>query len=264
METRVTEKSALDVSCDAILDGRVKLSQPRKGHRAGTDAILLAAAAPADVNGLVLDIGAGVGTAGLVLALRCPALRFGLVENDPELVSLAQSNLLLNELEGRGQVHEADIFSRSSRDAAGLRPEMAELVVTNPPYADPDRARISPVAGKQKAHVMPKAASENDMTPLTAWIRACLALLAPGGTFLMIHRPEALPDIIAAAGQRIGGIGVMPIHSLKDKAASRILIRGKKGSRAPFSLVPALILQEHGRFTPEAEALHRGEAIIGW
>jgi tRNA1(Val) A37 N6-methylase TrmN6 len=80
----------------------------------------------------------------------------------------------------------------------------------------------------------------------------------------MIHRPEALPDILAAAENRIGGVAALPIHSLKDKPASRILVHGKKGSRAPFSLAPALVLQEQGRFTPQAEALHRGEAIISW
>jgi tRNA1(Val) A37 N6-methylase TrmN6 len=258
------EQSESETSCDALLDGRIKLHQPRKGHRAGTDAILLAAAAPAHVNGLALDIGAGVGTAGLILASRCPALCLGLIENDAELVSLAQSNLRLNGLEGRGHVHEADIFSGASRRAAGLKPEMAELIMTNPPYADPGRSRISPLVSKRSAHVMPEAGGKNDLAPLTAWIRACLSLLAPGGTFIMIHKPEALPDILAAAANRIGGVTALPIHSLKDKPASRILVRGKKGSRAPFSLASALILQEQGRFTPQAEALHRGEALIDW
>ncbi len=80
----------------------------------------------------------------------------------------------------------------------------------------------------------------------------------------MIHRPEALPGILAAAGHRIGGMCILPVHAMRDKPASRILVRGQKGSRAPFSLAPALILQEQGRFTPRAEALHRGEALIDW
>ncbi len=249
-----------EMTRDAILGGRLNLYQPRKGHRAGTDAVLLAAAAPEHVSGLALDAGAGVGTAGLILALRCPQANLGLIENDPRAAALAKDNLAQNGLAGRGTVYEADIFSGASRRAASLAPGQASLVLTNPPYDDPERTRHSPDAGKCSAHVMPK--SGTDM--LAAWIRACLALLAPGGVFLMIHRPEALPDILTACGQRIGAVTVLPIHPQKDKAANRILLRGKKGSRAPFALAPGLILQEEGRFTPLAEAIHRGDALIDW
>jgi tRNA1(Val) A37 N6-methylase TrmN6 len=248
-----------DITCDAILGGSLSLYQPRKGHRAGTDAVLLAAATPADVSGLVLDVGAGVGTAGLILAMRCPALHLGLVESDPLSAALAKDNLALNGLAGRGNVHEADIFSSASRRAAGLMPGMADLVLTNPPFEDPERARHSPDAAKRNAHVMPKG---GDM--LTSWIRACLTLLVPGGTFLMIHKPDALPDILAAFGQRLGAVTVLPIHPQQDRPANRILLRGRKGSRTPFAVAPGLILQEQGRFTPRAEAIHRGEMLIDW
>ncbi len=88
---------ATTVSDDAFLGGRLRLRQPRDGHRAGTDAILLAAAAPADVAGLVLDVGAGVGSAGLALAALRPGLRFGLIENDPMLAELAEKNIAYND-----------------------------------------------------------------------------------------------------------------------------------------------------------------------
>ncbi|MGB6175434.1 MAG: methyltransferase, partial [Methylocella sp.] len=53
------------VVADAFLGGRLLLCQPAEGHRCGTDAVLLAAAAPADFSGLAIDVGAGVGAAGL-------------------------------------------------------------------------------------------------------------------------------------------------------------------------------------------------------
>src|SRR5579863_9820561 len=56
------------VSEDAYLGGRLRLRQPHEGHRAGSDAILLAAAAPETISGVALDLGAGVGAAGLALA----------------------------------------------------------------------------------------------------------------------------------------------------------------------------------------------------
>ena len=47
-----------------LLAGKVKLHQLTRGFRAGTDAVLLAAAAPV-VSGLVLDAGAATGAVGL-------------------------------------------------------------------------------------------------------------------------------------------------------------------------------------------------------
>ena len=41
----------------------------------------------------------------------------------------------------------------------------------------------------------------------------------------------------------------------------RILVSAVKGSRAPLKIAPGFILHEaDGRFTPEADALHRGLA----
>jgi tRNA1(Val) A37 N6-methylase TrmN6 len=48
-----------------------------------------------------------------------------------------------------------------------------------------------------------------------------------------------------------------------DKPAIRFLLNGTKGSRAPLSVLPPLILNDaDGRFTPEAQALHKGEADL--
>jgi hypothetical protein len=71
----------MDTTDDAILGGKLNLLQPKSGHRAGHDAILLAAAAPKSM--LALDLGAGVGTAGLAMLARKIAWQVTLVEIDP-------------------------------------------------------------------------------------------------------------------------------------------------------------------------------------
>ncbi|MBT4043768.1 MAG: methyltransferase, partial [Rhodospirillaceae bacterium] len=63
-----------DISHDGLLDRRIQLNQPRKGYRAGDDAILLAAAVRATAGQTVLDVGAGVGAVSLCLGARCPDL----------------------------------------------------------------------------------------------------------------------------------------------------------------------------------------------
>jgi tRNA1(Val) A37 N6-methylase TrmN6 len=52
-----------EFSDDAFLGGQLCLRQPRSGHRAGHDAVLLAAATPARAGDRVVDFGAGVGAA---------------------------------------------------------------------------------------------------------------------------------------------------------------------------------------------------------
>lgn len=248
------------ITVDAFLGGRLHLRQPERGHRAGTDAILLAAAVPAAARGFALDIGAGVGAAGLVLAKLHPQLTIGFVENDPLIVELARANLAGNGLEDRARVYQADLLSTESLEAAGLAKECAQLIITNPPFLDPRCTRLSPAPGRRAAHAMSKAGSQ----PLADWIDACLALLEAAGTFVAIHRPDALPGILAALEGKAGAIALLPVLPRVDKAATRILLRATKGSRAPFTIAPPLILHAGEKFTPEAEAIHQGEALVQW
>lgn len=230
---------------DKLMGGQLTFRQPACGHRAGTDALLLAAMAPQDARGLILDVGAGVGAVGLVASLRSPQAQIGLVEIDETACMLAGDNIRANGLEGRARVFMTDVLTPARRRAAGLYDEQAALVLTNPPFFDPCVVRVSPDGDKARAHV---AAG-----PLSEWVRACLALLAPGGTFAMIHRADALADCLSSIGRRLGGVAIRPVHPRLEAAASRILVRGVKGSKAPLRLEPPMVLHEDdGRFTSEA------------
>src|SRR5262249_33726755 len=60
----------IETTTDRFLDGRLRLQQPTRGFRAGLDAVVLAAAVPAEGGDSVLELGAGCGTATLCLAAR--------------------------------------------------------------------------------------------------------------------------------------------------------------------------------------------------
>ena len=79
------KRQAGATSTDDFLGGRIGIVQPRVGHRAGSDAVFLAAAVPAKSGERVLDIGAGVGVAGLCLLARVPGIEVTAVEIDPAL-----------------------------------------------------------------------------------------------------------------------------------------------------------------------------------
>ena len=239
---------------EGFLGGRLTLRQPAKGHRSGTDAVLLAACAP-NAQVRAVDVGSGVGAAGLCALERIAGLDMTCVEIDPALVALCDQNISENCYATRARAIEADVLKPARRRAAGLVEGSFDLVLTNPPFLDPAKARVSPDAAKARAHVAEGG--------LEIWMKASLALLRPGGIFLMIHRADALADILAGASGRIGNLRLMPVHAKAGEPAVRLLVYGKKGSRAPLALLPPLVLHEaDGSFTPEAQAIHRGEAGI--
>ena len=241
------------VTDDAILGGRLRLLQPARGHRAGTDAVLLAAAVPADGSGLLVDVGAGSGAAGLAAALDRPSLDLVLLERDPFLAGLADENLRRNSL--RGRVVGADLLSREALAAAGLFQEMADIVITNPPFFRSGEVRASPDPLRRAAHVMEEG--------VESWVKAALALVKPRGLFALIHRSDALPALLPALAGRLGGMTLCAIHPRPDAPAARFVLRGVKGSRAPLVLASPLVLHEpSGAFTPRASQLHRGENAL--
>lgn len=243
-----------EITQDCLLGGRVPLVQPARGHRAGTDAVLLAASAPAKAGDRVLDVGASTGAVGLMVAARVRGVRLAFLERDPGLAELCRRNCRENGVDA--ELFVADLLDKGSRREAGLEPESADLVLTNPPFLEEGQARISPDQGRAAAHALPSGGLE-------AWLKACLGLLRPKGHFVMIHRADRLADCLEGVSGPLGGISLRFVHPAADRPAIRVLLSGTKGSRAPLQILPPLILNGlDGHFTPQAEALHRGEANL--
>ncbi|RDJ23595.1 methyltransferase domain-containing protein [Bosea caraganae] len=241
-----------EIAEDRLLDGRLKLHQPKKGHRAGSDAVLLAAALPAAFPGALVDFGAGVGTVGLAAALLRPDLLVTLVERDPDLAALAAGNVALNGLSGRVEVVAADVAALAE---ARLAPASFGCVAMNPPFFSADEAKPSPVANRRAAHVADQ--------PLALWLKAARRLLKPGGHVAIIHRAEALADILAGLATGFGGVAIRPVHAAADKPAIRVVVTAELGSRRPLALLPGFVLNgPDGRFTELSEAVHRGRAAL--
>src|SRR5262249_34061466 len=114
------DESETETSEDAILGGRLRLRQPLHGHRFGHDAVLLAAATRACGGEHAVDLGSGVGAAGLALAVRVPELTVTLVELDRMLSQLASDNARLNHLDGRVRTLALDVENLAALQAAGI------------------------------------------------------------------------------------------------------------------------------------------------
>ena len=248
-----------NASDDAFLGGALQILQPKDGYRAGLDAILLAASAPLSGHGArVLDVGAGVGVVGLAVARRIPDIHVTLVEADAQLAALARANIARNDLSARARVIEADI-RRPLAEVPDLHPlaETFDCVLANPPYHTQGRGTAARDSVKAGAHAMAEGG-------LDRWVRFMAAMTRPGGGAAVIHKAEALPELLEAFAGRFGALVVLPVHPRSGAPATRVILCGTKGSRAPLQLRAGLILHDaDGRFLPQLEAILRQGAALG-
>lgn len=226
----------LECTEDAFLGGRLRLRQLKTGHRAGHDAMLLAAAAPARTGGRVVDFGAGVGAAGLAVARRVEGIDLLLVEIDATLADLARSNAATNAI--AADVIVLDVESGAEAfAAAGVAPDSADTVLMNPPFNDSARHRASPDITRASAHVAGEDTLQN-------WIHAARRVLKSGGVLTLIWRADGIADVLAALDRGFGSLAILPVHGEPGAPAIRILIRAVKGGRAPTQILPALMLND--------------------
>ena len=232
------------MTVDKFLGGKVVIAQSETGFRAGLDAVMLAAAVPGVMT--ALELGAGAGTASLCLATRLTAATVTGIEIDPALVTLANENAAANGMERRVTFATADIFA--------LPPEWKrefEAVLMNPPFHG--EGQSSPDPSRARALM--------DNRSLRGWLEAGLKRTVSGGSFTSILRADRLNEALAALPE--AGVTAFPLWPKAGEAARRVVVQVRKGSRAPFRLLPGLILhQESGAYTPEADAILRGEAAL--
>jgi tRNA1(Val) A37 N6-methylase TrmN6 len=227
---------AAEFTEDAFLGGQLRLRQLKSGHRAGHDAMLLAAATPARSGDRVVDFGAGVGAAGLAVAKRVAGIDLVLVEIDEVLAGLARGNAVSNAI--AADVIVLDATSRPDTfAAAGLSPDSVDVVLMNPPFNDPVRHRASPDKTRKTAHVATAATLES-------WIHAARRILKSGGVLTLIWRADGLVEVLAALDRGFGSLAILPIHGDARMPAIRVLIRAIKGGKAPTQMHAALMLNE--------------------
>lgn len=244
---------------DAFLGGRLTLSQPRHGFRAGLDSVLLGAAVGEDRRSL-LDLGSGVGTAAFVALAHNRDLRGTLVEQNPEVATLARDNAAANGFTDRTTIIDADVTGPgAARKSAGVLDNGYDSVIANPPFFAKGAGTLAAETGRAGARHMP--AETFDL-----WVRTAASAAAARGEVIFVYPVESLSPLLAAFTQRFGNVTVLPLTPRADVPATRVLIRGIKGSRAPLSLLASRALHDvKGRgFLPDFEAIFRGTATLDW
>ncbi len=239
-----------DITDDAILNGRLRLFQPKRGHRFGHDAILLAASVRAQPGDRVAEFGAGVGAASLALLARVPGIHATLFEIEESLCALARENIARNHFTDRAQVFLRDVTAKLAEGSPSSETGTFHHVFMNPPFNAP-ALQASPDPARRQAH-----AAGDDL--LRNWVRRAWQMLDSSGVVTLIWRADGLESVLAALQPHFGGISVLPVYPAPDRPAIRIIVSGRKGDRSRIALLPPLTLNDRAqRPSDEAEQILR-------
>lgn len=238
---------------DSLLGGKIIIRQPTQGYRVAIDPILLSAAISVEVGESVLDVGAGVGAAALCLSVRFPYCRIMGIERQKDLVRLATDNIRLNNLRERVEILLGDLQSPPPRLAAGSYSQ----VISNPPYFESNRGRLSVIPSKALSN-------HEELSDMESWLKFCLLMLKPMGKLTFIYRADMLDRLLSLFYGKVGDVSIFPLWPAHKKSAKRVIVQGIKGTKGGVNLLSGMCLHnEDGSFTPAAEAvLRHGEPLI--
>jgi len=218
------------------------------------DAALLAAATPLTAGQRAMELGCGAGGALLQAAARCPEASFVGVERDPAALTLAKTNITLNDRGGHVQVMAGTVAGGFK--SLGL--ERFDLTFANPPFFDDPATLRAPMPERTGAWMAEDG--------LEAWVTFLVEATKLGGSVVIIHRADRLADLLAGLQPLAGSVRVRPIHPFVDEPAKRVIVQAVKGGRAPLALLPALVLHDRSgaKHTAEAESIFKGETALRW
>lgn len=229
------------IDTEAILERRDffprGMVQPEGGYRFSLDSLLLACFATTGRRHVGVDLGCGCGVVGIALLLRQPDLIMTGVEVDQDAARAAEENGV--------NLHLIDKLSIEQGDVVSWRPEkVVDFVVSNPPYRELGRGRISRGDERQTARFESKA-------DFADFARCAAVALKTRGKFSFVHLPERLPEIMAGlAKAKLEPKRMRLVHGRADETAKMVLVEAIKAGGSGLKVEPPLILHEgHGRDT---------------
>ncbi len=218
------------------------LYQPEEGYRYNSDSLFLydfiSSFSP---RGRMLDVGAGCGVVGLLVARDFPKVRLEAVEKQEAFVRYASKNAEVNGIACR--IHHTDFLAFD--DAEGF-----DYIVSNPPFYHEGASRSK--------DGMIHAARYNLHLPIDDFIPHAAKLLRPQGHLVFCYDPQQFAQLCAAcerAGLRV--VDVQFVHSKRDRNATLVLLHARKNSRSLMKVRPPFFAFEADEFSAQSLGVYQ-------
>ena len=225
----------------------VTLTQPDAQFRLSTDSVACAWFARFRSRSQITDLGCGSGAIALMLLASDPTLTVTGIELQTDAAEAARQNAQTNRLSFT--VLEGDLRSMQSL----LPANSMDGVISNPPYF--------PVgSGKPAQGAFARARSEETCS-LAQLCDAADWLLRWGGTFVLVHRPERLADLIwELRSRKLEPKRIRFVRHRPDSPVSLVLLEARKGGRPGLGYEPDLVLFDlNGNETAEYRQMYHKE-----
>lgn len=225
----------------------LRLIQPKKQFRYGTDSVLLSDFAASKRFSRAVDLGAGSGVIGLLIAARAPAAQVDCVEIQPWAADILGRNIELNGMKDRMRS-----FAMDMREAAAvLGREKYDLAVSNPPYYDAATSLRSP---REQINT---ARQDGECSP-DELCAAAFSLIKTGGRFAVVYpAARAMAVLRAMEANRITPKRIRCVQDMPSRAPKLLLVEGVKQGGEGLNWLPPLILHdESGAETDEYRRIY--------
>lgn len=207
-----------------------------------TDSIALAHFTRLPKNAIVLDLGAGCGTLGLMLCAKDASCRVTGIELRPEDHETALLNAAQNNISDRLESICADLGSIPSL----LKPGSYSCCISNPPY----------FSGGFQSGKTPLA-RRDDLCPPEVLMKSAAWALKYGGDFFLVHKPEKLAELCAAGSKH--GLEAKRLLLLRHRPGAPvvlILLQLRKGAKPGLIWEEEILFQEDGSPTDYYRTLY--------
>lgn len=230
MEVKLKDTERID---DLERNGLKIIQDPGK-FCFGMDAVLLSGYVRAKDGANILDMGTGTGVIPILLSAKIKASHITALEIQEESADMARRSVFMNDLSDLIEVVNGDI-----KEAGANFPKASfDIVTCNPPYMIGQHGLKNPDSAMAIAR-------HEVLCTLDDVCKNAAAVLKPGGSFYMVHRPFRLAEIISTLQKyKLEPKRMQLAYPYIDKEPNMVFIEAVRGGKPRLTVDKPLIIYE--------------------
>jgi len=220
----------------------VLLYQPQEGYCYNSDSVFLSDF----INffkpkGRVLDVGAGCGIVGLLVAKQNPKIELEAVEKQDIFVEYATINARVNKIPYK--IHHKS-FLELDEDIK------YDYIISNPPFY--------PEGVTKSSNEMLSIARYNTNLPLNDFFKKVSRVLKPSSHFIFCYDASQFGLVCSELDRvKMRVVDVQFIHPKVDRKASLVMIHARNGSKSLMKVWEPFINFDGDKFSKKAQEVYK-------